>query len=285
MRLRCSSVFLSMLLVAGFGAVPSFCDDDAADADAGAGAGAPSSKAQKPPTSWEKDPSTWKVTIYPIYIWAPVMGASVNLPTLPTLPNRPGQPSTGVGGTVSGSFNGAGFPAFEIMKSKVKVDGGFLFASLSADRTSPDPKIHMGTHFLLGQADVGYEILKGLYLEGGFRRLALSISLNAADRPGVHGKPGFTDPLIGATWKHLMGKRWMLSAHLDGGGFGVGSDVDIAATGRADWRFARHFGMTMGFGALHFQKTVTLLDDTRFERTLKTKQTLYGPIFGFGIYF
>jgi hypothetical protein len=34
--------------------------------------------------------------------------------------------------------------------------------------------------------------------------------------------------------------------HGDGGGFGVGSEVDMTATGRAEWQFARHFGIAMG---------------------------------------
>lgn len=44
-------------------------------------------------------------------------------------------------------------------------------------------------------------------------------------------------------------------------------------------RFAHHFGLTMGYGALHFQNSTTVVN-----RDYKTKQTLHGPIFGFGIY-
>jgi hypothetical protein len=55
-------------------------------------------------------------------------------------------------------------------------------------------------------------------------------------------------------------------------------------TGRADWRFAKHFGATFGYGVLHFKitKDVTVLNTTY---TREISQTLNGPIFGFGIYF
>jgi hypothetical protein len=115
--------------------------------------------------------------------------------------------------------------------------------------------------------------------------MALTINTSVGDRPEVSRKPGIWDPIVGMTWRHEFGRSWRLHAHLDGGGFGVGTDVSMAAMVRADWRFAKHFGLTMGFGGLHFQITDTLLDETRLERTLKVKQTLWGPLLGFGIYF
>jgi hypothetical protein len=66
---------------------------------------------------------------------------------------------------------------------------------------------------------------------------------------------------------------------MDGGGFGVGSDLDIGANASADWRFARHFGMTMGGAYLHFEATDTIL-----RQSITIKPTMYGPTFGFGIY-
>lgn len=67
---------------------------------------------------------------------------------------------------------------------------------------------------------------------------------------------------------------------MDGGGFGVGSTFDIGAAASADWRFAKHFGMTMGGAYLHFENSNTVL-----RKTLTIKPTMYGPTFGFGIYF
>jgi hypothetical protein len=77
----------------------------------------------------------------------------------------------------------------------------------------------------------------------------------------------------------------MVTAHLDGGSFGVGSDVDVQAAVRLAWRFARHFGLTMGGAALHFQFINDVFNDTRLSRTLKLRQTLFGLVIGFSIYF
>ena len=62
--------------------------------------------------------------------------------------------------------------------------------------------------------------------------------------------------------------------------FDVGTDVDITATGRAEWQFARHFGITMGYGGMHLSES-----HTANGQTLKLSPTLHGPIFGFGIFF
>jgi hypothetical protein len=56
--------------------------------------------------------------------------------------------------------------------------------------------------------------------------------------------------------------------------------VDVTATGRAEWQFARHFGIAMGYGGMHFSAS-----DTVAGKTLTISPTLHGPIFGFGIFF
>ena len=184
---------------------------------------------------------------------------------------------------MSGSFNGAGFAGFDIEKSRVTASGSFLYAAISGDSTNP--KAHLGLDIFFGQVMGGYKILKEVDLEGGVRRMSLNIHASVGDRPEVSTKPGIWDPLIGMTWKHPMGRKWLLTTHLDGGGFGVGSDVTLAGGVRADWRFAKHFGVTMGVSALHFQMSNTYFDQTRLERTINVRQTLYGPVFGFGMYF
>jgi hypothetical protein len=279
MRLRGFSILLAAMLVSGFAATPAFCESDA---EAEGGAGAPSSKQSGSGSVWEKDPSAWKIAIYPLYGWLPIMGASSSI-TLPDRPNLPSRPGTANGGTMTGSLNGAGFAGFNIEKSRVVAHGTLLYASISGDNTNPN--LHLGLKVFYGEGFGGDKIYKDLSLEGGVRRMSLNINARVADRPGVSGKPGIWDPLIGMSWKHQMGRKWLLTTNLNGGGFGVGSDVSLGATGRVDWRFARHFGMTMGLAALHFQLSPTLFDSTRIERTLKIKQTLWGPLIGFGIYF
>jgi hypothetical protein len=46
--------------------------------------------------------------------------------------------------------------------------------------------------------------------------------------------------MIGLSYRSSLGKKWGVNLDFKGGGFGVGSDVEITATGGLDWRFARH---------------------------------------------
>ena len=279
MRLLRSYGPVTTLLVCGLAGLPAFCQKTGASPDGTSTLPAPASKSKQSGSDWKKDPADWKVVIYPVYGWVPVFGASLNT-NLPSLPDVPASPTAG---TVSSSFNGAGFAGFDIEKSRVTVNGGFLYVSVSADNTHP--ALHLGLDALYGQVMGGYKILREVSLEGGVRRLDLNISASFGTRPGLNGKPGFWDPIIGTTWKHQASRKWQFLVHLDGGGFGVGSDVSIQATGRADYRFVKHAGVTMGFAALHFQTSNTVFDNTRIERTLKMKQTLYGPIIGLGLWF
>ena len=141
---------------------------------------------------------------------------------------------------------------------------------------------------IFGQLTAGREVFKGLTAEAGFRRIAMKITADVLDYPEVSRKPGVWDPLIGATYRKNLTKKWRVSGNVDGGGFGVGCDYDISETGRADWRFAKHFGMTMGVAAWQFKisdtKSVTI-GDTILSKTLTMSQTTWGPVFGFGIYF
>jgi len=273
MRRRDISVLLALILGV-FAAAPLRCESEA-------GPGAPPPRQSNSGSLWEADPSSWKIAIYPIYGWLPVFGANVTLPALPELPGG------GIAGpnasTVSGSFNGAGFAGLEIEKSRVVGSAAFLYAAVSGDNSNP--KAHMGLDVIFGQANVGYQLVRSLSLEGGVRRMSVKISASVGERPEVSRKPGVWDPVIGMTWTQVMGRKWRLRAHFDGGGFGVGSDVTLSGTARVDYRFAKHFGVAMGISALHFQITDTVADQTQFKRTLTARQTLYGPLFGFGIYF
>jgi hypothetical protein len=228
-------------------------------------------------SDWDKDPDAWRFIIYPVYAWVPFFSSSMTLPPIPQPPGGGGGeviPS----GTTSGSLNGAAFAGAEIHKQKWEGMLTFLYAGLSATRTTPRAKLTMD--FLYGQALVGRDVYKGLVLEGGFRRMALDLTATVGDYPSVGRKPGFWDPLLGATYHRQLSKKWRVTGHMDGGGFGVGSDLDIGANASADWRFAKHFGMTMGGAYLHFEETSTIL-----RQPLTIKPTMYGPTFGFGIYF
>lgn len=229
-------------------------------------------------TSGSRDANNWKVAIYPVLGWAPVFGASVNFPNAPNAPSLPGGGTSITGsGTTSSSFNGAALAGVSFQEEKWLVDFSVLWAGLSADKTRP--LVHISTDVLFGDLSVGREIYHHVALTGGVRRMALKIGAQLGDRPEVDWKPGVWDPLVGLDWREALSHKWAVRLNLAGGGFGVGNDVDVSATFRADWRFTHRFGLTMGYGALHFQNSTTVLNQVH-----KTKQTLNGPIFGFGIY-
>jgi hypothetical protein len=232
-------------------------------------------------SDWDKPPNAWKFIVYPVYAWVPFFSTSVTLPTIPSPPGG-GGPVTPEG-TTSGSLNGAAFAGAEIYKGQWSGMFTFLYAGLSATRTTPRTKVT--ADFIYGQAMVEHEVYKGLSLGGGFRRMALDLTATVGDFPSVSRTPGFWDPLLSATYRKQLNRKWRVSGHMDGGGFGVGSDIDIGAAASADWRFAKHFVLTMGGAYLHFENSDTILSDTALRKTLTMKPTMYGPTFGIGIYF
>jgi len=221
-----------------------------------------------PEISPEK-PYEWGIAIYPGMVWAPVFGTSV---TLPSLPNGPG-PS----GSTGFSLNAAYFGGARIEKGKWSADLLFMWAALSAHRETPLTKVDLDLIF--GDAMAGRELFSGFYIEGGVRRLSTDIHATV-ESSSASRSPAFWDPLIGVTYRRELGKKWRILIHGDGGGFGVGSDVDVSAAARAEWQFVRHFGVTAGYGGLHLSES-----DSVAGRTLKISPTLHGPIFGLGVYF
>ncbi len=230
-----------------------------------------SSPPPQAPAKSEERPYGWHTAIYPALAWVPLFGTSVTLPPLPS------QPIAGPSGSTNSSFNGAYFGGARVERGKWSVDALFMWAALSAERTTPHTNV--GLDFVFGDAHVGREVLPHLYLEGGFRRISLDINATVGTDSAT-GSPGYWDPLVGLTYSRPLGKKWRILIHGDGGGFGVGSDVDVAATGRAEWQFVRHVGMTMGYGGMHLSSSTSVPGGT-----LTISPTLHGPIFGLGVYF
>ncbi len=199
----------------------------------------------------------WTLEIYPILAWAPVFGASVSLPSIPVggLPGISG----GTGGTpaesgsTSTSFNGAALVGAAFYKGPWLAEFNALWAGMSASRTTP--RTDISTQGIFGDAIVGYRVFGDVAVTAGVRRLGLKIGAQVGDLPKVHWKPGFWDPLVGLDWRARFGQSWTTELRLEGGGFGVGSDVDVSGSFRASWRFAHHFNMTFGYGALHYQNS------------------------------
>jgi hypothetical protein len=238
---------------------------------------APQSKPQSEPSYKAED---WTVAIYPILAWAPVMGANISLPELPAIPSHPITGPTQ--GSTSGELNGVALFGLSVQKKWFVADISVIWASVGSSRDQPP--VSIDTSAIFYDATAGVKVFRDLALTAGVRRLGMRIDAKLGDFPELTWKPGVTDPILGLELRHSLGKKWGVDLALKGGGFGVGSDVDLSGTGRLDWRFARHFGMTMGYGALHFQiSSQATVNSVTYVR--ETNQTLHGPIFGFGIYF
>jgi hypothetical protein len=224
------------------------------------------------------------VEIAPIYLWAPYNINTVTLPRFPDLPLPPGGGEDGrPTGQTDTAFNGAAMAAFRVEKSRWMLRGNLLWAGLSGERERP--RVKVSGDLIYGELITGIEVVNHLYVEGGVRRLAVDVDAEVLDYPEVSRRPGVWDPIIGATYRIPMGRHWLLTVHGDGGGFGVGSEVDAGAAVTLDWRMASHFGLTLGYGLLYFRLEDTVLDSTRIEKTFELGTTLHGPIVGVKLLF
>ena len=226
----------------------------------------------------------WKVEIAPIYLWAPYNISTITLPRFPELPPPPGGGDDGrPSGQTDAGLNGAAMAAFRVEKSRWMLRGNLVWAGLSATREQPNAEV--SGNLVYGEALTGFRLVRGLWVEGGVRRLAVDVSAKVLDYPEVSRKPGAWDPVVGLTYRAPLGRHVLLSLHGDAGGFGVGTELDSAAHVTLDWRIVEHFGLTLGYGLLYFRLEDTVLDSTRLEKTLNLGTTLHGPIVGFKLLF
>jgi hypothetical protein len=218
-----------------------------------------------------------KIAIYPILVQAPIFGTTIDLPSLP---NGPGI----ITGTTDTSLEGAYMGGFTLDRDKLYVDFNILWGSFSADRSRPHIDVNTDASFV--DLAVGWRFYHDLAITGGFRYVGVKLDAQIEGLPTrFEIKPHEWDPLIGVDWRHYKGDKWIFDANFQGGGFGVGSEVDISAEGRVDWMFARHFGVQFGYGIIHYKIKVADVNIGGFQREVDFKQTLNGPKFGLGIYF
>jgi hypothetical protein len=217
-----------------------------------------------------------KVSIYPVLLWVPLFGAEVNVPPFPDFPGLPDLP--GGSGSTGASLDGAALAGLSLAKGVWRIDVDGIWAALTTKRDRP--LLNVDLDIIYGHVSGGVKVYKDLYVSGGVRRLALQYDIKLGERPNFIREPGLWDPLVGVGWHGTLGPKWEVHVIGEGGGFGVGADVDVSATVRADWKIARHVGVTLGYSALYLE-----ISDTVGQRTLNVKQTLQGPIVGLGLYF
>jgi hypothetical protein len=215
-----------------------------------------------------------RTIIYPILASAPLFGASVHLPPI----ELPGGGVEVPSGSTTSSFDGAVLAGFRIDRDRWFFEVEGLWAGLSAERELP--RVRVSSDVVYGRSMFGWRVYKDVLVTGGVRHMALDIGAQVDEFPEVSRKPGIWDPLLGVAWRRAISPSWTVTAGFQGGGFGVGADVDLGGALAADWRFANRFGLTLGYSVLHFK-----VSDTVARQTFETRQTLHGPVLGFGIYF
>jgi hypothetical protein len=230
---------------------------------------APSAPPPSPTT--ETADGQWTFAVYPILAWVPTsIDVDLNLP-----------PVEGGGIDLSiddSQLDGAFLAGFAASNGPIRFEADFMWASFGGDRFEL-PALNVDIDAIYGHGSVGARIAPNLYVTGGVRRLAVKYDISIPDRKGFTRKPGLWDPLVGVSW-HRIKPGFELHAVSEYGGFGVGADYEFSAGGRVDWKFAQHFGLTVGYGYLRFK-----VSDDVGDKELVATQTLHGPVAAFGIYF
>jgi hypothetical protein len=226
-------------------------------------------QSQSPPAN------DWRIAVYPVMAWVPIsIDIDVNVP--PISGSGGSTPEFG-GRIVEGRFDGAFFGGLSAAKGIWRIDADGLWAAVGGDRLDR-PTLRVDVDAIYGHVSTGIMLAPDFYATAGVRRMALKYDIDLAGR-AFERKPGLWDPLIGVGW-HRTRNKLDLHAVFEGGGFGVGADVDISTSFRLDWKPATHFGLTAGYSLLYFELTNTVGD-----RTFTAKQTLHGPVVGVGLYF
>jgi hypothetical protein len=214
----------------------------------------------------------WKVTVYPVLVWVP-LGIDIDV-DVPPIDGDAG----GSGQILDSRLDGAFFGGVNASNGVWRIEGYGIWAGFGGDRLER-PSLVADMDLIYGDGKVGRRVAPDLYVTAGVRRLALKYDITLGDLPHFSRKPGVWDPLVGIGWHH-EGPTVEWHASFDGGGFGVGADVDLRAELRVDWKPVRHFGVTAGYNVLYLK-----ISDSVASRTLTMTPTLHGPAVGIGLYF
>jgi hypothetical protein len=212
----------------------------------------------------------WRFSIYPVLAWIPYhISIDVNLPPVD---------GGGGGSTLNSHLDGAFLAGFSATNDVWRVDADGMWAAVGGDRVPEVPNLSVDLDAIYGHGSVGRRIAPDFFVTGGIRRIAVKYDVTFGARALEH-KPGVWDPLVGIAW-HRERKHVEWHGVFEGGGFGAGSDVDLSATFRVDWKPWSHVGFTGGYSWLYFKLSQDVAD-----QTFVAKQTLSVPIIGFCRYF
>jgi hypothetical protein len=220
----------------------------------------------QPAAAGQNPDDGWRGVVYPIYGWLPIYGADTRLPDVP------GESS------ISSSLNQAFLAAFRVEKGRFALEGGYLYAGLSGEAERPIMKLEVDTN--IADLRAGFEVVPDLFLEGGVRWLALDMQATVADYPAASWKPDMLEPVVGFTYRPLVGKHWRFVLHGDVGGLVTGDSTTATGSVKLEWQPVKHLLFVAG-GTVMYLST----EGTIGPKSVKLDQTLYGPIIGFGIPF
>jgi hypothetical protein len=214
----------------------------------------------------------WNVAVYPVLAWVPLgIGINVEIPPFET-------DGGGAADIIESRLDGALFGGVAASNGSWLVESYFIWVAFGGDRPEP-PVLRADLDLIYAHATFGRRIAPDLYVTGGVRRLSLKYDITLAQLPRLARTPGIWDPLVGIGW-HRIGQKVEWHASFDGGGFGVGADVDLAGQVRVDWKPVRHFGLVAGYNILYLK-----VSDEVLRRTVIVEPTIHGPSVGIGLYF
>ena len=215
----------------------------------------------------------WDVTVYPILAWVPLgINIEVDIPPF-------GGDGGGLGDIVDSHLDGAFLGGIAASNGTWRIEGDAIWASFGGDRVER-PNLTVDVDIIYGHFSLGRRVAPDVYVTGGVRRLALKYDIKLAQLPQLSRKPGVWDPVVGIGWHRSGSPKIEWHASFEGGGFGVGADVDLAANVRVDWKPTAHFGFIGGYNVLYLKVT-----DTVVGRSVTVKPSLHGPVVGIGLYF
>jgi hypothetical protein len=216
-----------------------------------------------------EDKDGWRITVYPILAWVPLdIGIDIGVP-----------PSEGESAQIVESrLDGALFGGVTASNGVWWIEGYGLWVGFGGERIER-PSLVVDLDLIYGDAKLGRRVARDLYVTGGLRRVALDYDITLGTLPRLSGTAGVWDPVVGIGW-HRIGPTVEWHASFEGGGFSVGSDIDVGGTIRVDWKPVRHFGLTAGYNVLYLK-----ISDAVAGRTVTVEPLVHGPSIGFGLYF
>lgn len=222
------------------------------------------------------DDGGWKVVLYPVYGWLPIFGVDSRVP------ETPGGGGGGVPvfpeANTSTSLEQAILAGLRVEKGRFSLEGGVLYAGLSGEATLPQATIEVNT--TIADLRAGYALMPDLYVEAGGRLLGLDMTATITDFSPVTWAPQILEPVVGFSYRPMIGKNWRFILHGDVGGLVTGDSTTAVATAKVEWQPTKHFLIVAG-GTFMYLKT----EGDIHGNPVRLEQTLYGPVLGFGIPF